>query len=305
MKRAILLLGAALALAACRTGFTDIQKKHRDAIEAKLAQVTRVGKLLELTPPLYRDDGPIQIPAAPAAARTWPMGMAGNVALMYQEAFADLTAHVPAYAVRLPFANALNVCASLLRKGACPTDCPSTECGCSLFGAEESFARCEAVQVLLVIRTVEFGLPRAVASTTPDLAVPDRGREARAPDSARALDAARAVDAAASGRLDAGARDQRRALDTRPAPDVRLQSWAFRGGLMRAEVHVYELATGRRLGGFRVRAESLPRIHRTVPRGQTVTLAEAQSHAESQFLESVKITLGAEIRRRVPNAYRY
>jgi hypothetical protein len=302
MKSAILLLGAALALAACRTSFKDVQKKHHDAIEAKLAQVTRIGKLLELTPPLYRDDASIQIPAAPAAAKAWPLGMAGHVALMYQEAFADLTAQVPAVA-RQPFANVLNVCASLLRKGECPGGCTSLECGCARFQAEDHLERCEAVQVLLVVRTLEFGLPQAVAHTTPDLSVPDRGREARAVD-ARHPDASHGGDARAPERLDGGTRD-RPPPDTRRAPDLRLESWTFRGGLLRAEVHVYELATGRRLGGFRVRAESSPKIHKTTYLNQTVTRAEAQGYVENEFLESCRIALGAEIRRRVPGAYRY
>jgi hypothetical protein len=266
--------------AACRTSFEDLRKKH-SAVEAQLAQAEKVGKLLELTPLVSKDETIILRSSPPpvGAGSLWGvLGMAANVSLMYQEAFADLSQHGPT-AHRLPGSNLLTSCAALLRHRQCPSTCASRECSCSYSFIEDILARCAEVRYLLAVRTLEYGAPAVLNRTTPDLGLPDRGPE---------------------GRVDGAHRD----LGEHASADRRVESWTFRGGLMRAEVHVFELASGRRLGGFRIRAESGPRLQRTTDLNQPYPLSSTRSAVDEDFAASCLRALLEGIRRYVPGAYR-
>jgi hypothetical protein len=281
-------LALILLCGGCRASYKELRKKHEAAIEAKLGQLEKIGKLLDVTAPISVDDERIVLPPSttvPPAGLFGNLNLAVHVSLMYQEAFADLTAHGPS-AKRISGSNQLNVCASLLRKSQCPSDCGYLECTCGYALLPDLFERCAAIQYVLVVRTLEYGAPAQATRTTPDLAVQPRGPDRGAAAAERSSDAGAARD---------------RGPD-RPRRDARVESWTFHGGLLRAEVHVYELATARRLGGFRVRAESDPRLTRSTFVNEAMPAYQVQSALDQDFTTRCQSAILEGIRRHVPGA---
>lgn len=302
-----LVLAASLLWGGCRSSFDKIREEHRAVLEPKLGQLERIGKLLELTPPLNVDSESLSLPRSTAlpASALGVRGMAAHVSLMYGEALADLTSHGPT-ASRVSGSNLLTTCASLLRKGTCPLSDNYGECRCNHSTAESLFERCEQIEYVFIVRTLEYGGPAPLRNTTPDAGPPDARRDV-GPDGRRApelgpAEATRADRGAGASHRDAGYRDHR----GRPKldPDQRVQSWSFRPGLLRAEVHLFELASGRRLGGFRVRVESDPTYRRSIAHALPFTRAHTQFTVDAEFSAACQQKIEAEIRRRAPAAYR-
>jgi hypothetical protein len=296
----ILVLGGIATSLGCTPPFEKICKKHGPLLEARLAQVAAVGKAVEALPFLTSEDERIPVPAG-AVSGSREGGLKRHVAFMYREAFADLTDHGPSFA-RLPGSNPFNVCASLLRKQRCPQGCESSECMCYHGMVELHFAACEAIEYLLVIRTHEFGEPGAPAFVETRLVtVPDaRALEARPvpkPD-LRAAD----LHVADGRRQDGGV-----APDSRK-PDARVREhWTFRGGMARGEVHVYELASAKRLGGFLFLGMS-PLIEvgsRSIDELRSKTSAEQLVLLKRRFVQEVQQAIRDESKRRIPTAFSY
>jgi hypothetical protein len=314
--RATIWLCALGLLAGCREKLEEVEKPYRAKLEARLAEVERIGQALAKLPLLDKDDETIAIAAAGGA-----IGSFGeHFAFMYAEAFADLSEHGagPPPELRLVGANPMNLCASFLRKRRCPP--ASAACSCAHSAVTSLYQRCLALRYLFVVRTLEYGEPGALVRTTPELGVPDQGRareastavraDAGAPAPARGAGAGADAGARAEAPPDARARDLPRP-DTRardlPPPDRgrdrRVESFTYPGGLLRAEVHVYEIAGAKRLGGFRVEVRSPEQLPATYVLGNPLSAASsAGSAAQSVFRRQCLQTLTSQVRARIPNS---
>ncbi len=304
MRVAYGVLLAAL-LAACREKLEEVERPYRERLEARLAEVERIGAALARLPPLERDDETIAIaPYGGGIGR-----FAEHFAFMYAEAFADLSEHGPgpAPSVRLSGANPFTDCASLLRKRRCPAG--SGVCSCEHKALTRLYEHCLSLRYVFVIRTLEYGEPGQIVRTTPDLGVPDQGR-AREASPARTVQVDAGAPASAPARdAGAGARAEvppdARAHDLPPPDrgrDRRVESFEFKGGLLRAEIHVYELAGAKRLGGFRLEVRSPASLESHYPLGSTVSAAATSGIPRSNFHSLVRSAIEAQVRARIPNA---
>jgi hypothetical protein len=282
--RSLLSLSSCLliaGLAGCNP-YSSAVKKHRARLESKLSQVAAVGKIVEELPLIATDDARIDLPPA---ARQWSgCTLAGHTALLYREDFADLTRPLT-HASRMPGATHLNVCASLLRNGTCPHGVGYPHCSCDPKTIDLTFSLCESIEYLLVVRTIEHGAPGAVVEVKPDGGVAEQTADAAIPRDAG--DRALRPDVRAGDRGLAGDR-------------LRLARWTYQGGLMRAEVHVFELATARRLGGFRVRVESAPTLD-TAYRSSSTGTETLHTRTVEDFDARCMKTLLEAMRARIPN----
>lgn len=304
--RVVQVLLAAVLLAGCREKLEEVERPYRERLEARLAEVERIGQALAKLPPLERDDETIAIARAGGAIGSF----AEHFAFMYAEAFADLTEHGsgPAPAQRLRGANPFADCASLLRKRRCPAG--SGTCSCEHGALARRYEHCLSLRYLFVIRTLEYGEPGAVVRTTPELGVPDQGR-AREASPARAVQVDASTPAAPAAR-DAGAGataevpPDARAHDLPPPDrgrDRRVESFEYRGGLFRAEVHVYELKGAKRLGGFRVEVRSPEQLPATYVLGSPLSAeSNARSQAREVFHLRCENILTSQVRARIPNS---
>jgi hypothetical protein len=146
---------------------------------------------------------------------------------------------------RLEKSDVMSDCASIVRRGhrvfdpAKPTSYVSIPLA---FLAVDHFEACEAVQTLLVVRTVELTRPSVPAPVASGF-VPEPGR-CRPPASASAAPSAPpAASAAPAATLPVGTHH------------------AFEGGRIRAEVLIFSADDGAYEGGFRVEASSAARVY--------------------------------------------
>jgi hypothetical protein len=287
-------------LAGCREKLEELEKPYREKLEARLAEVEQIGKTLAKLPPLERDDEAIAIPPGVGGIGR----LAENVAFMVAEDFADLTEHGPGPRLKLDGANPFTLCASLLRKRRCPPGCSYNDCRCRYQEVTRLYRSCLSVSHLLVVRTLEYGAPEALVRTTPDLGRPDHGRDlgrpdrkdARRPDSGPRLDAGAPAEAT---KLDAGARDL-----PRPdrGPDRRVESFQYRAGVFRAEVHVFQVAGAKRLGGFRVEARSPASFSSSYTIGSPVA-ENTSAFLQANFRHLCDDSITSGVKARVPGAY--
>jgi hypothetical protein len=238
-----LLLLLTTASGCCGPDFEEAVTQHRAGVEKKIAPLASIHKQVLALPALQKDE--VTLPSSPLVVRLDGYAdNAGNVSLCHAEdlASAEELGFVPC---RMRNSGWLNTCASYLRRGhavfdpATPNELLTQPLG---FTANDAFKRCEAMNTLLVLRTLEFVEPSppvaASASFQPDLTL---------------------CGPAASGSA--------APASTAPSEDRR----TFSGGRIRAEVLFFSLDDARYLGGFRVEASSSPRIKGTDVQGDLDT----------------------------------
>jgi hypothetical protein len=220
----------------CGPDLEELVEQHRAPIEKKLVHFGSIQKQAAALPTLEQDKVTY---VGPALALGFDRG--GNASVGYAEDLAhpEEFGFVP---YRMSSTSWLNECASIVRRGHKPFDPARPDALLTrpfAFSAESTFKQCEAMDVLLVLRTLEFVEPTspvvAAASFQPDAAICDPSGEM----------AGKAAPATG------GAEDRR----------------TFLGGRIRGEMLLFSLASGEYLGGFRVEATSSPRIRDTHVQG--------------------------------------
>jgi hypothetical protein len=232
----------------------DVSHKHRARIEQKAAEALTIGRDASLAP-LLTGDSP---------------SIAANVdgaALIYLEDFHELTELSKVYA-RLPASRLFPDCVALVRtdykawNARYPETPPEQGFGNSATKLLES---CERVAHLLVIRTTAFAPPTEPARLTP-------------PAGSAASDAGAAVGGDAGANEDAGPKEIK---------------FGFNGAYLEAEVLVYALAGGQRLGGFKVEAENSEQIQSTLLDSLEVDLRDnfqkKLSDSAKRFMPRIRI----------------
>lgn len=219
-----MLLG--VAIAGCGPNMEEAIATHGAKVEQKLATVARVGAMVPTTPLLERD----AVEGSPGLVlQGIDAKPGGNAAVIYVEDFRELTELGLVYA-RMDHSALVPTCAALVRtqrepwSAEQPDRAPSTGFG---YSASKKFEACEALDYLLVVRTLAFAKPAVLPRTSTWSECHSRPTDA--------------------GTSDGGA-----------LTDAGAESWAsnFEGGYLKAEVLVFSLDGPRLVGGFRFEAES-------------------------------------------------
>lgn len=221
----------------CGPDLEELIEQHRAPIEKKLVHFASIQKQVVALPALDQDKVTYAGPAL-----TLGFDRPGNAGVAYAEDLAhpEELGFVPC---RMNSTSCLNECACIVRKGHEPFNPANPDALLSRpfgFSAESTFKQCEAMEVLVVLRTVEF-----VEPTTP-------------------------VAAAASFEPNAAICDPKGEMVDKKAPPGSKDDedrMIFSGGRIRAEALLFSLASGEYLGGFRVEATSSPRIRNTNVQG--------------------------------------
>lgn len=216
----------------CGPDLEELIEQHRAPIEKKLVHFASIQKQAIALPALDQDKVTYGGPAL-----TLGFDRAGNAGVAYAEDLAhpEEFGFVPC---RMSAASCLNECGCIVRRGHKPFDPAAPDAVLTrpfAFSAESTFKQCEAMEVLLVLRTVEF-----VEPTAPVVAAP-------------------------SFEPDPGICDPKGEMTEKSAPGAKdaEDRKTFSGGRIRAEALLFSLASGQYLGGFRVEAASSPRIFGT------------------------------------------
>jgi hypothetical protein len=242
--RAVGLFGLAVATAACwGPSLDEAVAEHGPPIEAKLAVWPKIREKVATMPRLEADE--VRHEGPPLVLEWSSVRLpVGNAAFVHAEDL-EVPDELGYVYARLEKSDVMSDCASILRRGnrvfdpAKPTSYVSIPLA---FLAIDHFEACEAVQTLLVVRTVELTRPSAPLVVASGF-VPEPGR-CRPSASASAAPLPPAVASAApAGTLPVGTHH------------------AFEGGRIRAEVLVFDADDGAYEGGFRVEASSAARIY--------------------------------------------
>jgi len=219
-----------LASGCCGPKLEDVVREHKPRIEQQLAPIKAIHEQMLRLPKLEQDTW--KHSGEPIVIDLKAYGDPANGTLSHAEDLANVEelGYVPE---RIPGSGLLNRCASVVRRGhgvfdpASPTSYLIVPAGSS---AEGLFKQCEAVRYLAVVRTTDFVAPTFPAAT-------DAGALPELTCTSPSASAAPAPSSTAA--------ESRR---------------VFQGGLMRAEVHVFETNGARYEGGFRVEAQSSPKL---------------------------------------------
>ncbi len=202
--------------------------EHRPKVEAQLAKVNAIRETLRATPAVTVDD--VTIPGPPPRIGVTDVDEHANVAIEYVEDLEDLNSW-GAVPFRIMGSGSMNRCAAALSThryvydpivGTVPTEIP-------WYTADDHFKHCEGVRYLFVIRSLAYVSPTVVRESSGPCPEPSSGSGA-----------------------DAGAPDA--------GPKSTAKCKVYDGGYLQAEVIVFDVQNGTRLGGFRFSAESSPRL---------------------------------------------
>jgi len=302
----------------CSKDLRDVIKEHRPKVEAQLAKVRSIREAARAAPRVTEDRVEMKGPAP----RFTLVGHndKDNSAIEYLEDLDNLEEYAN-ISTRLLGSGGVNMCASALKTHREPFNpawgSSSTPSEMSSYGAENAFERCEAMLYLFVIRSLAHAAPSATAETVPGpcpkpaldntantSAALDAGPGDAGPTDAGAGDAgarrgrlgsvfvpkpsnAAIQDAGAdSGPMDAGSD----AATPSSASALAEKCLRFEGGYLKAEVLVFDVASGALLGGFRFEAESsnLVDVNKQSPDSDfRVKMAEAFTQAAKKAIPSL------------------
>lgn len=257
-----MLTACLIASGCCGPKLEDVVKEHKPKIEQQIAtikpiqeQVLRLPKLEQDTWQHKGDPIVLDLRASPDPA---------NASLCHAEDLAN-PEELGYVLERITWSGLLNRCASVVRRGhevfdpAYPTSYLIVPSGIT---AQELFKRCEAVRYLVVLRTIDFVDPSFPS----------------------AADAGVIPELTCSSPAGAASSSPASSSTTPPAESRRV----FQGGLVRAEVHVFDTNGARYEGGFRIQAQSSPKL-----KGDDV-------HAD--FKARLVEAVAAGVRRQAPGA---
>ncbi len=212
----------------CSRDLRDVIEELKPKVEPKLAKLAAIREAAKVAPPVTTDA--VVVNGPPLRVATYSHDRITNVAIEYLEDLADLQAlgNVP---FRIPTAGIMNRCAAVLETHREPynpafTDVPAES---SWYTAEDVLKYCDTARYLFVIRSLAFTLPSPV-------------REFQGICPTLAADA---------GVSDAGAADGGAADD---------KCHVFTGGYLRADVLVFDIDSGKQLGGFRYAVENSTQV---------------------------------------------
>jgi hypothetical protein len=269
----------------------ELTKQHRPAIDRNLAAVPRIRDQIQRLPRLDRDGiawsgGPLLVDGG--SRKT---GRA-TAAITYLEHLADPTelGFVP-FQFRVANTGLLNHCAALIKLGheAYDPALPSSSLpALDGYSASHWYPACAALQVLFVIRTLEFAKPSDPAfAALPFVPVTD-------PDGA-GVEAGVVTDAAVEAGVvtdagDAAVEAGSLAPIGSTAAGAVVHRYTFEGGAIRGEVLAFELSTAKLLGGFRFAVAS------------STEVTGSELAVQADLAGKLVTALREGIRKHVPNA---
>lgn len=213
----------------------EVISEHKTKVEPQLAKITAIREAAKTAPLVTVDD--VTINGPPPRIGVTDVDEHANVAIEYLEDLEDLTSW-GAVPFRILGSGSLNRCAAILSTHRYPYDPMLGKVPDEIqwYSADDNFKHCEAVRYVFVIRSLAYASPTIM-------------RESTCPDSSSSsmVDAAFAAAVADAGVADAG---------TKSASKCQ----AYDGGYLQADVLVFDVQNGARLGGFRFTAESSSRL---------------------------------------------
>ncbi len=248
---ALPLVALAVLAGGCGERFAKVVERHRPAMEAAALAAERIGEAARMRPRLERDDLAAPVPLRLHLTQTSVKD--ANALAVYWEDLAQ-PEELGYVVARVPGTRRLADCASYVRRGHTAFDPAEPARYLSIpfgFTAEDALAECTRVRYLVVLRTVAF-----VPPGTPVHAAVQASAGVGPAASSTGATPVGAPDASTD--IDAGAPDGGPRPAASGAASPTEDTWSFEGGQVELEVLVYELASGRDLGGFLVAAENSP-----------------------------------------------
>lgn len=238
--------------------------EHKANVEPKLASLTQIRNIARETPAITIDHVDIHGPAPKIGVTDVDEHV--NAAIEYLEDLDDPTAfgNIPH---RIMGSGSLNRCAAILATHRYPYDpligaIPSE---ISSYSADDNLKHCNAARYVFIIRSQSYVAPSAA-----------RNSSGACPNPAGAPMGGGVADA---GSGNAGA--------NKPCK-------VFTGGLLTADVLVFDLESGAHLGGFRFNAESSPKV-------DVAGYADSSAPLGADFSLKIRLAFNEAAQKHVPS----